>query len=212
MVTSPDAVVFAPRGLQRLAPRAIVLALIVWWWPSLTDAGDAVNVMLAGDPEVVAESNPIIRRLRERGLSVEVRDDWATWCDASAALGPRLAEIDAEAIVLSFRSAVGCGGGVIADLTSAAAAEDIPLIVLRPGQGSLDIEVDSAIAELDAADQVTVADAARLLGDDSQVERMPCQWWDDCEPDGMIAVRDAQGALTAAGLERMARVLVAVVP
>ena len=212
VVTSPDAVVVAPRGLQRLAPRAIVLALIVWWWPSLTDAGDAVNVMLAGDPEIVADSNPIIRRLREGGLNVEVHAEWASWCDASSALRPRMAEIDAEVIVVSFRRAGECGRAAVTDLAAAAAAEDIPLIVLQPGQGISDSEVDAAIVDLDVADQATHANAARLLGDDSLVERMPCQWWDDCEPDGMVAVRDAAGALTDAGLERMARVLVAVVP
>ncbi len=212
MVTSPDAVVVAPRGLQRLAPRAVVLALIVWWWPSLTGAGDAVNVVLAGDTEVVAESNPIIRRLRERGMNVEVHPEWATWCDASAALGPGLATIEAEAIVVSFRGTGECIGAPVAELASAAAAAEVSLIVLQPGQGSLDASLAPMIAELDVADRATIADATRLLGDDSQVEQMPCQWWDDCEPDGMIAVRDTQGSLTTAGLERMARVLVSVVP
>lgn len=195
-----------------MAPRAIVLALIVWWWPSLTDAGNAVNVVLAGDPEIVADSNPIIRRLRERGLNVEVRREWTSWCDASAALGAQPDGIEAEAIVLSFRGSSDCGDAELTALAGSSEVAEVPLIVLQPGQGLVDESLASSIAELDVADRVTVADATRLLGDDPQVERMPCQWWDDCESDGMIAVRDPAGALTDAGLERMARVLVAVVP
>jgi hypothetical protein len=41
---------------------------------------------------------------------------------------------------------------------------------------------------------------------------MPCQWWDICTPDGTIAVRTANGDLTAEGGDRVARMIVAELP
>ncbi len=218
MVTSPDApnaAVFAPRGLQRLGPRAVVLALIIWWWPSLTGAGDTVDVLLSGDAEIVADSNPVLRRLREAGLEVAVHPEWSDWCDAYAGLAPVLESTDPEVVVLSFRHEGTCDRGAgppFGYLAEQVAAEKIPLVVLQPGQGPPTEGFGPALAALDDYDHVTIADASRLLGDGPTAERAPCQWWDDCDPDGMVAVRDAGGALTPAGLERLARVLVSVIP
>lgn len=216
--TAGTSAFFAPRGLQRVAPRAVVLALIVWWWPSLTGAGDHVNVILAGDQEIVADSNPVIRRLRERGLEVEVHPEWTSWCDAADALGPRMADLDAEAVVLSFRhegrcpTAVGQPDMAVDRLARSAAAENIALVVVAAAQGDVEPPVAEAVGRLQANGRVAVADAGRLLGGDQSAQRVNCEWWDDCGPAGLVAVRDERGALTEAGLERVARVVVAVVP
>ena len=215
MSRSPDAPPRGHRILQRIAPRLALVGLIVWWWPSLTRQGDATNVLLGGDREVVADSNPVIRRLHERGLSVAVEADWSTWCDALAGLSGTTGSsrhIGAATVVLSFRSegtCVAAPGGAVRAVVDLLADHDI--VVVRSMQGPAEPAVDDTLDDLALHRKVTIADAGRLLGDPTN-ESMPCQWWDDCRPDGTVAVREPDGKLTRPGLERVARQLTAVVP
>lgn len=73
--------------------------------------------------------------------------------------------------------------------------------------GALDDTDRRVLHELD----VTLADPSRLLGPAS-VRRFPCQWWDNCDPDGQVAIRGADGTLTDAGAQRVARVLTGNIP
>ena len=84
------------------------------------------------------------------------------------------------------------------------------IAMLQPGRTSAAARADAVAA------RVELADASVLLGERSfdvaPPERMACQWWDDCDPDGQVAVRDDTGALTYAGGERLARTLAGVLP
>ena len=75
---------------------------------------------------------------------------------------------------------------------------------------------DPAAREAIVAAGVETVDATALLGDGASDEpaptQQPCQWWDDCAPDGIVEVRDGEGALTAAGAERLARRLAGALP
>jgi hypothetical protein len=52
-----------------------------------------------------------------------------------------------------------------------------------------------------------VVDPTRLLGSPDE-RTQPCQWWDRCDPDGTVAVRDENGVLSPAGATRVARMTV----
>ncbi len=91
------------------------------------------------------------------------------------------------------------------------------VLVVQPGAPgaaqSQDQAVQAAYAALLAARRATVADPSTLLGGSAAPASMPCQWWDDCRPDGTVEVRTSPGgALTPAGSQRVARVVVGAIP
>lgn len=201
-----------PRLLQRAAPRVLLVAMLAWWWPSLIGGGDpAPDVALAGDAQLVADSNPMLRQLRERGLSVVTVPAWNTWCDV-AGIVP--GEPLPDRVVLSFRTVGECGGDPLAVVTRAIesiAAEGRRVVVIRSPFGPSDPGVDQALDAADAQRHADIAEPERLLGPPG-TERLGCMWWDDCEPDGTVAVRNADGSLTWAGMQRVARLTAGIVP
>jgi hypothetical protein len=74
------------------------------------------------------------------------------------------------------------------------------VVLVQPGDAA------AAAAGARGAD---VVDPGRLVGAGLQPTSMPCLWWDPC-PAGSVETRDSAGALTTAGFERIARLLVAV--
>ncbi len=75
----------------------------------------------------------------------------------------------------------------------------------------------SAIDALHREAVITVGDGARaidttaLLGDSTTVA-MPCQWWDAVCDGGSVVVRNGDGSLTDAGLDRIGRLIAAELP
>jgi hypothetical protein len=187
------------------AAAAGVAFVLWWWWPSLARDPDRIDVAVVGVGQVTEADEPIQRRIREQGMSVAMvpREP----CADISAVAAALDDLDPSVVVLSPSTPDSCAGQWN-DLVAASQASvgDATFIVL--GQtGVLD---PRTLTELEPID-VVIADPTRLLGDASVV-RAGCQWWDDCEPDGQVTLRDDTGALTPAGAQRVARVLVGTIP
>jgi hypothetical protein len=182
---------------------AVAVVLLWWWWPSVGRSADRLDVVVVGDTHVVDAQEQIERRIREEGFSVAVvATDPGSFCEGLDELGRRVEDDDPTIVVLSpTTTGTGC---TLADGVEAAGDATVVALV-QPGAQDPQVRAEAEALGL------TVADPTRLLGDVAAV-RLSCQWWDDCEPDGQIAVRDDAGALTPAGGERVARVLVGVLP
>ena len=86
------------------------------------------------------------------------------------------------------------------------------LVVVQPSPGGQDAAMAAAVAAVAGLDGVTVVDPSHLLVTDDGGVTAPCQWWDDCPPDGFVVIRDRAGSLTGAGRERVARAVAAAIP
>jgi hypothetical protein len=197
-----------PARIRLIAVGAVAIVLGAWWvYPSAAREPSRLDVVIAGDGQVAEAAEPLVRRVRELGMTVELITTDA--CGALPEISTLVEDRDPSIVVLSPSAPSGCGASSWSDAD--AAAGDARLIALvQPGRTDADARLDLAAAG------VEVADATVLLGERSfdvaPPERMPCQWWDDCEPDGQVAVRDGSGALTSAGGERLARALAGMLP
>jgi hypothetical protein len=197
-----------PARIRLLAVGAIAVVLGVWWvYPSAAREPARLDVVIVGDGQVVEAAEPLARRVRELGMTVELITTDA--CGALPTVGSFIDERDPSIVVLSPSTPEGCGAAFWFDAETAAG--DARLVALvQPGRTEATARADVAAAG------VAVADATVLLGERSfdvpPPERLPCQWWDDCEPDGQVAVRDGARALTNAGAERLARTLAGMLP
>jgi hypothetical protein len=197
-----------PARIRLIAVGAVAVVLGVWWaYPSAAREPTRLDVLIVGDGQVGEAAEPLVRRVRELGMTVELITTDA--CTASGEVGTVTEDRPPSIVVLSPSAPSGCGAPFWFDAD--AAVGDARLVALvQPGRTDATARADLAVAG------VEVADATVLLGarsfDMAPPERMPCQWWDDCEPDGQVAVRDGAGALTYAGGERLARTLAGVLP
>jgi hypothetical protein len=181
----------------------IAIVLVWWWWPSVGRSADRLDVVVVGDTQVIDAREQIERRIREEGFSVEsVITEPGGFCEGLDELAG-LVDDESPTIVVLSPTEIGTGCTLADGVEVAGDATVVALV--QPG-----IQDPGVRAEAEAL-ELTVADPTRLLGDAAAV-RLACQWWDDCEPDGQVAVRDDAGALTPAGGERVARVLVGVLP
>jgi hypothetical protein len=208
---STPAAATAARWWGRRSTRVVAVCVaglvfvLWWWWPSLVRDPDRTDVSVVGVGEVSEADEAIQRRIREQGMSVEmVRNEP---CDDIDAVAGSLEAHDPSVVVLSPSTTVSCAGRWSEVLDAVRATTDDPTVIVLGQTGVLD---DATRAEL-APLGVVIADPTRLLGD-STVVRTGCQWWDDCEPDGQVTLRDGTGALTSAGAQRVARVLVGTIP
>lgn len=193
---------------QRWSRRSVVIGVVIallfglwWWWPSLTRDFDRVDVVVVGTGEVRQADEPIQRRIREEGMSVEMVDvDPCSDADAVIAA----VEEYAPTVVVVSPSRTACDDwGALVEAVRDATGNTTVIALAQSGSPEL---VDGARAA-----GAVVADPSRLLGG-ADSARVGCLWWDDCEPDGQVTVRDADGRLTDAGEQRVARVLVGVIP
>lgn len=187
---------------------AAVIAVLWWWWPTLARDPERTDVLVVGDGQLAQARDPIERRLRERGLSVAWRDAGGTWCEAVEVATAARAELEPDVVVLSVRDDASACAELV-ELHKAALGELVLVIQPGPPGEGQPVEVQQRLRAITAG--AVLADPTNLLGTEG-ARRLPCQWWDDCEPDGTVSVRDDSGSLTPAGGERVARVIAAVVP
>jgi hypothetical protein len=195
------------RRRRRWLGGAIVAAVVLgwWWWPSIVDEGPTNDVLIVADGDLIESATPVGRRIRERGFSVVEEHSLTSWCEAAAALPDLIESINPSTVIISFRTAGDCPNSV--EQSIAAIGERRAVLVIQPGAGRQEQALGAAIGS--ARDQnVLVADPSAFLGDVEMPSDVGCLWWDDCSPDGSVEIRDASGALTPAGGERVARVIV----
>lgn len=195
----------APQGRPwRVAVAVGVAALVVvawWWWPTFTGQAGGTDVVIVGDDFLAISEREVTYRVHEDGFSVAWAPSITSWCDAPAAVSAAVAEHEPTRIVVSALEIGDCGTpGTDLRRQVAAAAEGTRLVVVvQPG--------DDASAQDFAETDAIVVRPQRLLGLPDAVEQS-CQWWDTCQPNGQITVRDASGVLTPEGTTRVARMIV----
>jgi hypothetical protein len=181
---------------------AVVVALVWWQWPTIAGHDKRTDVVLLTDGFLTATELPVVNRIHEDGRSLRWDGAATSWCDAAEAVGQAVDQFDPAAIVLSFSDATGCDATALTNAVHAANGHSV-LIVAQPGRSGIESISDRAGA--------TLIDPTRYIGDQLTATSMPCQWWEICT-DGTIAVRTADGDLTAEGGDRVARMIVAELP
>jgi hypothetical protein len=182
---------------------AAVAGLLWWQWPTIDGQDSRTDVVLLTDGFLTSTERPVTYRIHEDGRSLRWDSEATSWCDAAVAVRKIEAEADPAAIVLSFGSADGCDGDAVTGAVQAAKGHAV-LVVAQPGRSG----VESAATQAGA----TVIDPSGFVGDQLAATAMPCQWWETCTADGTVAVRTADGLLTAEGGDRVARLIVAQLP
>ena len=155
------------------------------------------------DSFLTSTERPVTYRIHEDGRSVRWDAGATSWCGAADAVRRVEAELNPAAIVLSFADATGCDSSALTNAVHAARGHSV-LIVTQPGRSGIENTADRAGA--------TLIDPTRFIGDQPVATSMPCQWWESCSADGTIVVRAADGSLTPAGGDRVARIVVAELP
>lgn len=182
---------------------AIAAGLVWWQWPTIAGHDTRTDVVLLTDGFLTAAERPVTYRIHEDGRSLRWDRGVTSWCNAADAVSRIEAETDPAAIVLSFADATGCDASAVTTAVQAARGHTV-LVVSQPGRGGIESAADQAGA--------TLIDPSRFIGDQLVATAMPCQWWESCTADGTIAVRTADGSLTAEGGDRVARMIVAELP
>ena len=151
-------------------------------------------VLVVDDGFLAGGRRSLELRAREDGRSVQ-------WVPFDDALVPRSRPTSSGWLhdARAGQVVVAVGGQPACAATLAAAMGDRHVVaVVEPGTSGAD--------QLAAAE---VVDPARLVGAPDPDVRLACEWWEACDGDGRIAVRDDAGVLTEAGQERVARMVVA---
>lgn len=182
---------------------AVAAALVWWQWPTIAGHDARTDVVLLTDGFLTSTERPVTYRIHEDGRSLRWDDGATSWCDAADAVRRIEAEFDPGAIVLSFADATGCDTTALTDALLAANGHSV-VIVAQPGRSGIETAADRAGA--------TLIDPTPFIGEQLTATSMPCQWWESCTTDGTIAVRNADGSLTAEGGDRVARMIVAELP
>jgi hypothetical protein len=182
---------------------AVVAALVWWQWPTIAGHDKRTDVVLLTDGFLTSTERPVTNRIHEDGRSLRWDGGATSWCDAADAVRRAVDQFDPAALVLSFSDATGCDATALTNAVHEAKGHSV-LIVAQPGRSGIETATDGTGA--------TLIDPTRFIGDQVTATSMPCQWWETCTADGTIAVRTADGELTAEGGDRVARMIVAELP
>ncbi len=174
---------------------AVVVVLVgLWWaWPSLT-AHDRTDVLVVDDGLLAPGREVLDQRTREDGRSVTWQPVDDAWCTDPAGLVRAVDALEPAEVVLGLQGDAACATALVGALHG----RDVVAVA----------DPTSAAAGALTGAAVTVVDPTRLVGAEPDL-RLPCQWWEQCDGDGRVGVRGADGTLTPAGLERVARMVVA---
>jgi hypothetical protein len=186
-----------------VAAIAVVVALVWWQWPLIAGHDDRTDVVLITDGFLSSTERPVTYRIREDGRSLQWDNTATSWCNAAEAVREAVAEFSPVVIVLSFADAQGCDGAAVTAAVQASGHRNV-VIVDQPGRSGVESSADRAGAAL--------IDPTRYIGDQLGELALPCQWWETCTVNGKVAVRNADGSLTAEGGDRVARMIVAELP
>jgi hypothetical protein len=182
---------------------AVVVGLVWWQWPTIAGHDSRTDVVLLTDGFLSSTELPVVNRIHEDGRSLQWDKGVTSWCNAAAAVSRAVDQFDPAAVVLSFSDATGCDATALSDAVRAAEGHSV-VIVAQPGRSGIETAGSSAGA--------TLIDPTRYIGDQLTATSLPCQWWDICTAEGTVPVRTADGALTAEGGDRVARLIVAELP
>ncbi len=189
---------------RAIAAVALVAGLLWWQWPLIAGDTARTDVVVIADDFLTSVQTPVTNRIHENGNTMR----WATqpsssWCAAADLVHAAIEQFAPSTIVLSFGGADGCDAGTLTRAVAAAGSRHV-VIVAQPGRSGIEASADRGGA--------TLVDPTRYVGDQLTAVALPCQWWDACAADGTVEVRNADGSLTEAGSDRVARMIVAELP
>lgn len=168
-----------------LAAHCVVVGGLWWAWPTLTGADETPPTVVILTPAMAESADRFTGALRERGHRAQVVVADGGWC----------ATVEAGSTVEGSRHVV------IAD----------PEPGCDPWISGLDGHwawISPSGVAAGAPASVALIDVSWTLGDGGTL-RTSCEWWDVCEADGQVTLRSEPGVLTAAGIDRVARVVAA---
>jgi hypothetical protein len=199
-VTSAASPTRRPRRQRRAVLAILVvvvtLAVAAWWtWPALT-TDDRPGVLVLADGLLAGGERAVELRAREDGRTVRWAPFEATWCAHPEQLADLVAGLDPARVVVSPATVEPA---CLAELAAVLRGRE-PVLVAQAAAGDPAVPAVAGLA---------LVDPTRLVGRPGDDPRRPCVWWESCDGDGRIAVREPSGQLTAAGQERVARMLVA---
>ncbi len=177
----------------------VVIGLIWWWFPALTDESADTDVAIVSDSFLFSAEREVTYRIHEDGFSLVWAPQQASWCDAPAAVSTIVHDHDPATIVVSFADEGSCGTdpAEIRDQVAAAAGDAKLIVVANP----------ATVAAAPPTPRAVSVDPSRLLGPVGTIDQ-GCLWWDTCRPDGRVDVRAADGSLVPSGQTRVARMIV----
>jgi len=183
--TSPAATTSRRRRVVAIA--ASMVAVLGWWaWPTISGADTTAPVVVMTTPAFTDGQRMIESALRTRGRSVQVVVAPEGWCQVVSAGR----DLEASLRVVVADPEPGCD----------------PWESTGDGGSWWWVAPSGVGADTVVPSHVSVVDLTWTLGDAGTLRR-GCEWWDDCEADGQVTLRSEPGVLTAAGLERVARVV-----
>lgn len=209
---------WSSRRTGTLVVAVSVVVSLYWWWPGITGRGESFDaapaVMVVGGGQLARSEEKVLRRLREEGYSALWGGRPTDWCEAremvsSAEISPTRAVVLHAPVASSDCADPEDLAGDIVGAVDAFGARAVLVIGLEVA------DRDDPVARALIDRGVAVVDPEALIGDPTAVdERVDCLWWDDCVFEGLnpgyVVLRDADG-LTAAGQQRVARLIVATV-
>lgn len=186
-------------------PRWLIWAVVLgataalWYtWPSI--GSGSPDVAAIGRTELRAAQADIAYQVRDRGRAFHWIATADTWCDVADVLSEQPLDPGVGILVVAVDGVGDCGGDPLGDVRSRLADLDVnPVVVVLPGT-----------SEVPDVDDARVVRTESLLGEVGTVA-MPCEWWDECPPTGLVEIRMPDGALTLAGHDRIGRMIAAVI-
>lgn len=182
-----------------MTPLLLAMAAVIagtWWlWPTINGSERDVDVLVVSDGVLAEARRSIELRIREDGLSVEWFES-SDWCDEIDMLATAVDDTEPAQVVVAFDTATACIDAAAAAIMN---ADGVAVVVAGAGPDPSTV----------AAAGFRTVDPTRLIGAPGGTTTLPCEWWEQpCAPTG-TPVREADGALTESGGERLARVLAA---
>lgn len=178
-----------------LAAVAILAAATWFLWPIA--GGGSGDVAAVGDDTFMPVSPALGRQLRDRGRGLVEMTPAQDWCALADGL-PASDLADVDLLVIGVAERGDCAGDPVRAVLGELDDRGIePVVVVLPG-------------ELTPTSDVRLVLTETLLGPPGELT-MPCEWWDDCLPEGAVQVRSAGGDLTDIGTDRVARMIAAAI-
>jgi len=160
--------------------------------------GGSSDVAAVGDDSFADVRPALGSQLRDRGRGFVDLAPVQDWCGLAAGLpGTEIADA-VDLLVIAVAERGECTADPVAAVLGHLERRGIePVVVVLPGQQPPTVDVWLVLTQ-------------QLLGA-PDVTNMPCQWWDDCAAEGTVQVRSAAGDLSAAGADRVARMVAAAI-
>lgn len=197
---------------------AALLGAVYWWWPGIQGRGanheSDPAIVVVGGGQLERSSEKVLRRLREEGYSATWGGSPVDWCELADMLTTEATSASRALVMYAPPAMSDCApaSAVADDIMADVEAKNVRgVLVVGLEEGDRDDPVVRSLIERG----VTIVDPVSLIGEPTAVgERVDCLWWDDCvfegQNPGYVIVRDDDG-LTAAGQQRVARLIVATV-